>query len=235
VQKQKTVTIATLSLSMSVLPTSVGANGLALVRWEALNATSCVLDPGGDALPTSGSRYILIPQTTSVTITARNAAGGIKQEQRTIIVDPSIQPNVTGKSVVGADGGAGRDGGIPYSMDGGEGGEGGDATLTGSLPPLDTSSRPARVMPITVIGGTGGRGGHAIPENEHGLSGKAGKGGRGGDVKLDVTLEASAGAPVQYIVQLRGGKGGEGGMGTSRKYPQPGPRGRDGIVTIKLK
>lgn len=235
VQRQLTVSVITLSLSLVVQPTSVGVNGLALLQWEALNASKCLLDPGGETVPAIGSRYVIVPQTTYFTVTA-TGFGRVKQEQKQIAVNPAIVPNIPGHSIVGADGRAGIPGGVA-PIPGRPGVDGGDARLSVKLPPFDTSSRPARVMRITLTGGNGGpggEGGSVLGINPTGQGAPGGNGGRGGDVVLDSTFDPSAGAPAQFVVIIKPGTGGEGGKGGGGQTVGPnGTRGRDGTVTLR--
>ncbi|MEA2664000.1 MAG: hypothetical protein QOI11_944, partial [Candidatus Eremiobacteraeota bacterium] len=241
VQRQTSVTVETLTLEFDVEPPTVAPNGLVRLNWQTTNALSCTMDPG-PAIGTSGPLYLVVPKTTVFTLTAKGRAGGSLQQQRTVTVDPTIVPNVPGRQIIGAYGGDGARGenGYGNAGRGGNAGAGGDAIVTGTLPPLDPSGRPARVMPITVQGGNGGRGGDGGEDmgadpGPIGPGGNGGNGGRGGDATLNVTLDASAGAPVQYVVIITagtGGGGGHGGGGTSSGGD--GGRGRDGIVTLLI-
>ncbi len=236
-QKQFTVEVKTLSLSLVVQPTRVGENGLALLQWEALNASKCVLDPGGETVPATGSRYVIVAKTTVFTVTA-TGLGKVKQEQKQIAVDPAILPNIPGHTITGANGAARKPGRFPFPW-ANRGDDGGDAKLSVKLPPFDESSSPHRVMRITLTGGNGGPGGDgesALGINPKDPGGPGGDGGRGGDVVLDSTFDPSAGPPAQFVVILKPGAGGEGGRGGGGRPGGPaGSPGRHGTVTLKLR
>jgi hypothetical protein len=245
VPRQLTVTIESLSLRASVLPTVVGPNGLVRLEWDAPNAESCRLDPTGTPLARSGVLWLAVPASTSFVLTATPPRGLPVQQALPVTVDQSIQPTEAGYKIIGAEGHTGKQGHVsePGEDEGGtpgfEGEAGGDAIVKGTLPPLDVSPRPARVIPITLIGGKGGfggRGGYNEATSQHyGKNFPGGKGGRGGDAILDVTLDASAGPAAQYLVVMTAGKGARGGdpgsypSGDSSKF---GEKGRDGVVSL---
>src|ERR1700674_55951 len=248
IPRQLTVTIESLSLKASVLPTTVGPNGLVRLEWDAPNAASCRLDPEGTPLALHGVMWLPVPATRLFTFTAIPAKGRRAQQQLTVTVDPSIQPTEAGFKIIGAAGHTGREGYVsdPGYDSGGtpgfEGEAGGDAIVRGILPPLDVSPRPARVIPITLIGGKGGFGGgggyNEATSEHYGKNFPGGNGGRGGDAILDVTLDAAAGPAAQYIVVMSAGKGERGGDPGS--YPSGdsanfGDKGRDGVVTLTIR
>ncbi len=105
---------------------------------------------------------------------------------------------------------------------GGPGGAGGDARLDIALPSLDTTERPARVIPITLTGGRGGAGGAGAPfVPMGGASFGSGQGGPGGNAILNASLGKPGETPAQYIVVLTPGGGGD-------------PGGSSGGVTLSI-
>jgi hypothetical protein len=241
VQRQASVNVETLTLAFDVQPPTVGVNGLVKLHWIANNATSCQLNPG-PPIAASGTLYLVVQKTTIFTLTANGHAGGLLQQQRTVTVDPSIAPNITGRQIVGANGGFGGNGnnGFGDAGNGGNGGDGGDAILDVTLPPLDPTGGASRVMPITLAGGSGGAGGNGgndegADPGPIGPGGNAGNGGRGGDATLNATLDESAGAPAQFIIVMAAGNGaagGQGGDGTNEG--SGGSHGRQGIVSMLI-
>lgn len=216
-RRQATATVEALRLDHFVVqPPAVGVNGLVRLSWDAPNAEYCTLEDG-TKLDASGTFYLLLQESRDFTLTAYGALGQVDQRQARISVDPRIQPNEAGYAVVGitgdrgppgisvAGGGEGHGPGNPTA--GGTGGRGGDAVLRMSLPPLDHSNRPARVIPIHVTGGTGGDGG---PGGDFYGVGRMpnGDGGPGGDALLDITLDAPNESPAQYVIVLTPGAGG---------------------------
>jgi hypothetical protein len=126
---------------------------------------------------------------------------------------------------------------------GGTGAAGGDAVLTITLPPLDSSSAPAQVIPIALTGGTGGPGGTSggysdgITMGSYLVSMSGGDGGPGGNVRVEIAIDPTL-APAQYVFTLAGGAGGTGGTtgyGFSGNSGASGPPGAvalafDGVI-----
>ncbi|HYW11884.1 MAG TPA: hypothetical protein VE871_08005 [Longimicrobium sp.] len=257
VQRQVTVAVATLSLAVQAEPPSVGMNGLARLGWRTSNAASCVLSVtpavagagAGGAVDLSGSLYFVLAQTTSFTLTATDASGNELEEQRTVIVDPSIVANTAGHVVTGTPGTPGAGGSTgpgpdipPYGSygvggPGGHGGRGGDGVLDATLPPVGPGG--TWVVPITVTGGAGGKGGDggppdpSLPQNE--AFGLGGQGGNGGNAVIDVCFSLGAADPAQYIVTVAGGAAGMGGRSgpTGSETALPGTPGTVGPVHFR--
>jgi hypothetical protein len=235
VERQVVVVVETLSAELRAAPLVVGVNGLARLSWSTSNAASCTLDPGGLAVPASGTRYVVVPHTGVFTLTARDAAGNEVQQQRTVSVDPRIVPNAAGHEITGAPGTRGSDGEISRheGSSGGDGTAGGNAVLAVALPPLDTGSAPRRVISISLVGGDGGRGGDGGCNDEAAFDG--GNGGPGGNATLTATFDAAAGPPAQYVVRMAAGKGGEGGQpvrGDGHWHGWPGNPGPNGTLAM---
>ena len=206
--RQCTVTVESMSITMTALPPRVGAYGLVLLQWDAPNADHCLFQDG-TVLAASGSSYFVVAQTQTLTITAVDAGGGKKEGQQTVTVDPAIVPTESGFSATGTRG----DDGVPgyYDPDRyqvpGAGGNGTDASLTVSLPPLDTSGLAQRVIPVTVAGGDGGNGGVMAS----GWPMPSGSGGNGGNASLVATIDSTQSPPAQFIIRVTAGAGGLGG------------------------
>ena len=211
--RQCTVTVETMSLSFVVEPPAVGVNGLVRLTWNAPNADHCELQDG-TILPASGTKYVLLQASRTLIITAYGADGQMRQQSASVSVDPSIVPNETGFVMTGQAGPTGSDavivhqrsteGGAIVAVPPGPGGQGENVDLTVALPPLDTTTNPARVLPLTVTGGVGGPGGPAalyVPQ---------GPGGPGGNAVLTATFDPTQTPPAQFIVTLTGGAGGGG-------------------------
>ncbi|WP_127529483.1 hypothetical protein [Paenibacillus kobensis] len=76
IQKQLTVTVNELDVSMVIQPLTLEQGGIARMTWKVTGSdqATCTLDPGGIQLPLSGSDYKLqVDATTSYTITATNS------------------------------------------------------------------------------------------------------------------------------------------------------------------
>ena len=216
VTRQLTVSIETPALKAFMQPLLVPPNGLARLEWDALNMVSCTLNPGGlgppgQVLEKSGVLLFLIPAnpaTRLFSLTATPANGEPIPQQFTITVDPTIVPNQPGIEAIGQQGPTGQPGSDNDSGNGGPGGCGLDPMLRKTVPALDLTSNPARVIPITVIGGIGGTGGQG---DWTGSDGQGGQGGPGGNATLDLTIDPSLGPPAQYIINVFPGPGGVGG------------------------
>jgi hypothetical protein len=246
-QSQLSVSVEALSLAVEVEPPVVGVGGLVRLRWDAANADHCVLDDGS-ILPAKGFRYFIVDQGRQFTVTAFAADGSDKQTQLSVEVDPTIQPTEAGYVISGAPGGAGAPGTNSdqweYTTGGGGGGTGGDGVLQQSLPVLDKAGR-ARVIPITITGGTGGPGGaggaYTVEQEVYGY-GDSGPGGPGGDAVLDVTLVQPDPVPAQYIISLVPGQGGQGGPAQQPSHlapeggipGQPGAQGGPGRISATI-
>ena len=212
-RRQCTVSVETLSLSFVVEPPAVGVNGLVRLTWSAPNADHCELQDG-TILAASGTKYVLLQTSQTFTITAYGTDGQTRQQSETVDVNPSIVANETGFVMTGQAGPTGPDAVIahPRSTEGaavvavppGPGGQGENVNLIVALPPLDTTTNPTRVLPLTVTGGPGGAGGPAalyVPQAA---------GGPGGDAALTATFDPSQTQPAQFIVTVTGGAGGSG-------------------------
>ena len=220
--RQLTVSVESLAIDVAVEPPRVGPRGLARLRWSAANADHCLFDDG-TRVETSGVRYFLATATRSFTVTAVAADGRTKQALAEIMLDPSIQATEAGYVQTGATGSPGHDydeepdpaGGVdgegtPTYYPAAPGVNGESLTIALSLPPLDTTGSAARVIPISIAGGTGGPGGSG-PMPSMGPSGLAANGGPGGDVSVTLALDPSLGPPAQYLISIKGGTGGTGG------------------------
>ena len=222
-KRQTTVTVSTLSLTLVVQPPAVGRNGLVRLSWRAPNAEYCTLEDG-TRLPAAGTCFVTLAQSRDFLMTAYGG-GDSRQEQRHVAVDPAIVATETGYAITGVAGGQGADGtvcneSVPdprhrcYPTPGGKGGAGGDARLDGQLPPLDTTVKPRRVIPIALTGGQGGPGGSGgctipdfgPPRNEQ----PDGPGGDGGSAILAATFDKPGEPPAQYVVVPTPGQGGTG-------------------------
>jgi hypothetical protein len=213
--RQCSVTVEAMSLNVVVEPPAVGVNGLVRLTWNAPNADHCELWDG-TIVPATGTKYVLLPATQTFTINAYGADGQTKQwGPATIEVNPSIVPNGTGFVIVGQPGPTGpgavvhrahtTEGWSIISIDPpGPGQQGQNVALSPALPPLDTTTEPALVLPIMVTGGAGGAGGagaYWVPQ---------GPGGPGGNAVLTATFDPSQTQPAQFIVTVAGGAGGGG-------------------------
>ncbi|HST60251.1 MAG TPA: hypothetical protein VLK84_16210 [Longimicrobium sp.] len=249
VERQVSVTVETLSLTVQAEPPSVGVNGLVRLAWQTSNAASCVLaatpsTPGANgAVDLAGSLYFILTQQTSFTLTATDANGKQLEEQRTVAVDPTIvpTPNAVGYVLTGATGAAGADGAAgtpdPFASTpfgdgspGSPGSPGGDALLRATLPPVGSGGS---VLPITVTGGTGGAGGSGGPPCGDANRGQWGQGGNGGNASIDVRFSASAGPPAQYIVTVTGGAPGVNGEGSNGMLNLPSDPGTVGPIQFR--
>ncbi|HST60252.1 MAG TPA: hypothetical protein VLK84_16215 [Longimicrobium sp.] len=255
VERQVGVAVETASLWMDVEPPSVGVNGLVRLAWRTNNAASCSLAVApstasnqGGKVELDGSRYFVLAQTTTFTLTVLDANKKKVQQQRTVAVDPAIVANVAGHVVTGAPGAPGTPGApgprfsLPYQpspeTEGGAGGPGGPGLLRATLPPVGDDR--ARVIPLTVKGGPGGPGGHGGRFDGYWQSimrvhGQGGQGGDGGTAELDVCFSDSAGPPAQYIVTVAGGDPGAGGRGGEQRatFAPPGNRGAVGPIRFR--
>ncbi|HYW11886.1 MAG TPA: hypothetical protein VE871_08015 [Longimicrobium sp.] len=243
-QRQVHVDVAAVTIdALEASPSTVGPNGLARLSWRTSNAASVTLDPGNQTVPASGVRYVTVaPGAGPFTLTARGSQPRWSaQQQRTVSVDPAIVATAEGYVQVGGKGDDGANGakGWPNGQDGTAGRDGGDVSLTGRIPPLDPSSRPARVLPIRLTGGDGGRGGNGGRagggEEAQGPGGRGANGGRGGNATVDVAFDETL-PPVQYLVQAitagHGGGGGGGGEGMGGYRAPDGAAGGDGVVSV---
>jgi hypothetical protein len=229
-QRQVHVDVAAVTIdNFQASPPTVGPHGLTRLSWRTSNAASVTLDPGNQAVPASGARYVIVaPGAGPFTLTARGSQPRWSaQQQRTVSIDPAIVATEAGYVQTGRKGDDGVDGpgGWPRGTNGTDGQPGKDASLTARIPPLDPSSRPARVLPIRVTGGDGGRGG----EGGRGgyLGGNGGNGRPGGNATAHLTIDDTL-PPVQYLVQAAGGKGGGGGKGGKAGIAFDNP-GKDGV------
>jgi hypothetical protein len=237
VTRQLTVSIETPALKASMQPLFVPPNGLARLEWDALNMVSCTLNPGGlgppgQVLGKSGVLLFLIPgspATRLFSITATPAKGEPIGQQFTITVDPNIKANQPGIEAAGQQGPTGQQGSV--GNDGGTGGPGLDPVLRKTVPALDLTSNPARIIPITVTGGKGGTGGQGGDPDASGWPGDGGQGGPGGNATLDLTIDPSLGPPAQYIINVLPGPGGDGGWAGGDSVGSPGTRGTPGTAT----
>ena len=238
-QRQVHVDVAAVTIdAFEASPSTVGPNGLARLSWRTSNAASVTLDPGNQTVPASGVRYVTVaPGAGPFTLTARGShPRWSAQQQRTVTVDPAIVATDAGYVQVGRNGAHGAPGWPGQNGERGENGQ--DVHLTGYLPPLDFSSRPARVLPIRLVGGNGGLGGDGGP----GRGGMGANGGRGGNATVDVAFDETL-PPAQYLVQaIAGGQGGPGGRGTLRGTPfssldhrWDGYRGEDGVASVTFR
>jgi hypothetical protein len=252
VTRTLTMPIVTMSIaSFDLQPPAVGVNGLVVLTWDVPNADHCTLEDG-TVLPASGTRgFVLpaLPAKRTFTFTAHGFDGRTLEQQITVVVDPSIVATPEeGFVITGAPGALGLFGTPAIGFDsnptaGGIGGRGQDAVLSGPIPPLDTTVKPVRVLPIVLTGGKGGTGGPGgadfinFPPIEF-LFGPGGEGGRGGDAIINVTLDASAGPAASYLVTLTPGVGGVGGIttipgdGGVPLGPDPEAGGGPGAVSI---
>jgi hypothetical protein len=215
-QRQLTVTVESLSLTVVGGPATVGVNGLVRLAWDAPNADHCTIDNLWPRYPASGSCYFVLRKSHIFTITAVGGGSQREQKQFSVQVDPSIKPNVDGHVITGAAGAAGTS---ARDFDPARpGGPGGDAILTLSLNPLAMTDG-APVVPITLTGGAGGAGGDggrfssAIIDRE-----PPAWGGNGGVAMAILTMDRD-GPPVHYLINLNGGAGGPGGLSNGSGWP----------------
>ena len=209
--------VESLSLDITVAPPAVGVNGLVRLTWQAPNAEYCQLDDGTH-LAASGESWFVLSARRLFTVTAFGPGGESLQRQATVEIDPSITGNEAGWKATGKAGVDGDPAYVTRKFFRGEefatlhpptaGSPGEDAELQVALPPLDTSTRPVRIIPLHVAGGAGGKGGDGLDDVEAG-SCDAADGGKGGDARLTVAWD-SAVSPAQFIVTVTGGTGGAG-------------------------
>lgn len=237
-QSQLVVAMKTLSLSVVAVPPTVGVNGLVRFQWYAPNSTECRLEDG-TRLPPSGIGYFVLQASRKFTVFASGGNGQMREQAVDVTVDPSIVPTEAAHATQGGTGGTGSQGTVCNGDNidpsctpsaGGTGGRGGDTILSGSMPPLDSSGRPGRVIAIALTGGAGGTGG--MGGCFEGFGGNpinpqpSGQGGDGGNAVVDITLDAANQAPAQYIVTLAGGPpGGGGASGDGSSTAGPGSPG----------
>lgn len=123
------------------------------------------------------------------------------------------------------------------AANGGTGAAGEDLLLAVTLPPLDTSSAPAQVIPIRLTGGAGGPGGtsgslsNGVRMGSYPVSMSGGNGGRGGNVRLEITVDPTQ-PPAQYVLVLAGGPGGAGGTTGHGFQGSSGAAGPSGSVAL---
>jgi hypothetical protein len=234
VQRQLAVTVESPSLSVVVGPPRVAPGGLVALQWTAANVDHCVLQDG-TILPLSGTRYYVVTQDQSFTVSAVGAAGQtLKQQQGTVTVDPAIHPTLPAYVDTAPDGGPGAgpwvhyvrssEGLMPVWEGAGSGGNGADAAPTVALAPLDMTGGSGRVMAIQVTGGNGGPGGDG-----NGNAPWPGNGGNGGNAILTATFDPAQGSPTQYIIALAVGGGGAAGQVGDPAF-SPGSPGGPGTV-----
>lgn len=246
VQRQVHVDVAAVTIDdFSASPSTVGENGLTRLSWRTSNAATVTLDPGNLSVPARGVRFVAVaPGQGLFTLTARGSnPKWSAQQQRTVAIDRSIVATEAGWVKVGKKGDDGPNGVTDRSGNGTNGtrGEPGEpVSLTGKIPVLDPSSRPARVLPITLTGGRGGKGGNggdAVQScEEQGTPGAGNNGGPGGDATVDATFDETL-PPAQYLVTVAGGPGGDKGTGGitrgwgGGKGPD-GQAGANGVATV---
>lgn len=234
-QRQAVVTVVRATVRFTALPTIIAPSGVTRLEWQTTGATSCTLDPGNLTLPANGYAYVVLATSQTLSLTAIEAGTGrAVVQQQTVTTNPAIVPTAT-DAQVGTPGRAGDNGTDNVTVDGywGRPGHPGGPVrgYTALCGPLDTSSRPQKVVRIVYSGGPGGRGGNA-GKTLGGLAGGGGDGGAGGEtdtltIRIDPALPAQ-----QLIVDLTpgpGGAGGNGGPGRNGTGP-PGTRGATGRV-----
>lgn len=210
------INVETLGLTLYAEPPVVGNNGLARVRWVAVNADHCIDEDTGAQLAASGEKYVVLQAKQTFSITAVGASGETLPQQISIDVDTNIAPTDTSRVITGAAGGNGSD---AYFTPGRmttegptmiwhpptAGGNGADAVFIQALPPLDTAGGAPVVIEIALTGGQGGSGG----SGDGGPYGDA-PGGTGGNATLNLSWDPSAPAPAQYLITMAAGAGGSG-------------------------
>jgi WD40 repeat protein len=236
-QRQFVVTVTTVSIVFTALPTSVGPNGVAKLTWTTSGAASVTVNPRiSTAL--SGQAYVIVPETQTFSLLAKGGTGPTIEQQQTVTVDPSIVPTST-MTFSGTPGYPGSPGlaGAP-GRPGGPGGPGGPGTPASSatvpLGPLDTSSAPASVVQIVYGGGDGGRGGDGGASGGGGTAGGAGGPGGSGGAAGRLTLQLGAlSTPQQIVVDNRAAHAGGGGNGANGSpNGPPGDPGNLGTIAI---
>ncbi len=232
IQRQATATVATLSIDVQAMPPAVPVGGLVLLKWRAANAKSCMLEDG-TTVDAVGEKYYCVRRDATFVVRAFDAAGNMIDGSAYVNIDPGIVATETGLNLTGAAGTAGRDGHSYQASSGDTGGPGGPVSATTTQPALDPVGRQ-RVILLTVVGGAGGKGGDGVfSPMPGGGTGTPGNGGPGGSASLDLTLDSSAGASAQYILDVRGGAGGAGGY-TALGESQYGNPGAPGSAAISL-
>ena len=253
VQRLAVVTVAEATLTFTALPSIVAPNGVVKLAWQTTSTSSRTLAPGGTSLAAEGFAYVIVPRTTTFTLTAIEAGTGRRREQQqSITVDPTIVATSTIDLIGQPPGTPGLS--FPYTYTGegppaGPGGPGGNiGDVVQQLGPLDVDGSSQSVVAIVYRGGAGGAGGagSSVVTNELGINdlpgAPGGPGGKGGDAGA-LTLQLSAsGQPQQLIVILdpaTGGAGGAGGTGVvnyragnNGANGQPGAAGKRGTVTF---
>jgi hypothetical protein len=227
------VPIDTLSLSVDIGPPTVGVNGLVRFHWDAPNALHCTLEDG-TILPTSGTRFFVLPKTRIFTLTAHGEKGQTHHEQFTVQVDPAIVATEPPIQVTGDQGLPGEVDPLHYLAPS-PGGRGQDASLSKTVPGLDLTSQPSRVFSITLTAGKGGDG-----QTDDWTGTQFGSdGGPGGDAILNLILDSSIQPPAQFIINLVPGPGGDPGFGNAWTGPgyvatQPGPSGSTSMTITEV-
>lgn len=206
-QSQLTISVEALTLTLVAEPPAVGTNGLVRLRWTTNNADYCT-DENGTQLPASGTRLVVLAATHDFVVNAFSGGQQIAQQSRTIVVDPSIVATESGFSSIGANG-------ADFTTD--PPGNGQSVTLTATLPPLDKTDSPTRVIPITATGGNGGLGTVAAPfDYDYQF-----RGGTGGDASMTATTDEGLGPPAQYLIMVTAGAGGMGSDGNRNLVQAP--------------
>ena len=228
-QRKAFVQVSIGAITYSAYPRVIGANGVVKLSWNITGTSAQKLTPGNIPLPPTGTRYVVIPRSQTVSFVATETGTGRELVEPIVFtVDPTIVATEAPIVKTGPNGGPGDPGqqGVRRSA-GGPGGRGGPVPdFTVDLGPLSPDSPPARVVRIQATSGAGGPGGPggALGIIGLGAGGPGGNGGSGGTgtVRLNPALP-----PQQLIVDLRAGPGGEGGSGNP-----PGPPGHPGSPPV---
>jgi len=77
------------SVNISAVPMQVGPDSIVTLTWNAVNADSCIIEPGIGAIGMSGSIKISPNETTSYTITASNFGGSATASVNVTVVYPA--------------------------------------------------------------------------------------------------------------------------------------------------
>ncbi|HST57068.1 MAG TPA: hypothetical protein VLK84_00180 [Longimicrobium sp.] len=243
-QRQLAVDVRALSIDrFDALPPVVPVNGVAKLTWRTSNAASVFIQPGSHRVAPNGSLYVVVTGTQVLTLIALDGAGNPVTEQKTITADPSMTVNAERYGLDGRDGSPGQPGanGGP-DAGGGTGGPGHGGAGAGEfilvVAGLDLTGMNGRVRLASARGGNGGPGGPGGNGGPHqgGNGGHGADGGSGGTLVMHFTGGWGNYLPGQMIVDVSGGKAGEGGAaggGTpAGDRGDPGHPGPAGVLRI---
>ncbi len=87
------------TVTLSARPSAIESGGSSTLTWSSANAVSATIEPGVGVVPTSGSRIVSPPTTTTYRITVRDASGRTAAAAATVTVTVPPDLIVTSPSV----------------------------------------------------------------------------------------------------------------------------------------